>query len=271
MLSLGKKVRLSRLFDRRSGRMLVATIDQGITRGPMRGIEDARRAIGLLVEGRPNAITMHKGLAERCFYEYADRGVALILKASSFAPYHELKDAWLARVDEAVRLGADAIALGVLVGFEGQVEMLETLAQVSREAALAGMPVVVHSYPKGLPPERQHDWQAMAYAARAAAELGADVVKTWWTGAPDTFARVVEACPVPVVIAGGPKLDDPRAVLGMVSQMVASGAAGLAFGRNVWGYHDPVAMLRALRILLHEGGTVAEAEAALGAPAAVAG
>lgn len=264
MLSLGKKIRLSRLFSSPTGRTLVLTIDQGLARGVMPGIEDARKTIAMMVEGRPNAITMHKGLAQQCFYDHVGK-VSLIMKCTTFSQYHPTYDAWVSSVEDAVRLGADAIAMGVLVGGERQAEMLADLGKLAREAETVGMPLVTHIYPKGelIPTERQYDLEHIAFAARAGAELGADVVKTWYTGSPETFAKVVEACPTKVVVAGGPKLDDPRQVLRVVRDMLDAGAAGLAFGRNVWQYEKPPAMIRALKALVHENASLAQAEAEL--------
>jgi fructose-bisphosphate aldolase, class I len=266
-LPLGKKIRLGRLFDSPTGRTLVLTIDQGLARGVMPGIEDPRKTIAMMVEGKPNAITMHKGLAQQCFYDQAGK-VSLILKCTTFSHFHPNYDALVTTVEEAVRLGADAIAMGVLVGGDRQAEMLASLGKLCREAEAVGMPVVTHIYPKGesIPADRSYSLENISFAARAGAELGANVVKTWYTGSPDTFAKVVESCPVPVVVAGGPKLDDPLQVLKIVRDMMDAGAAGLAFGRNVWQYKRPLAMIRALKVLVHANGTVAEAEAELERP-----
>jgi len=187
------------------------------------------------------------------------------MKCTTFSEFHPNYDAWVSSVEDAVRLGADAIAMGVLVGGERQAEMLANLGKLAREAEQAGMPLITHIYPKGelISREHQYDLANIAFAARAGAELGADVVKTWYTGSPDTFAKVVEACPAKVVVAGGPKLDDPRQVLRVVRDVMDAGAAGLAFGRNVWQYERPLAMIRALKVLVHEDGTLEQAEAEL--------
>ena len=115
MAMLGKAVRMSRLVDSKSGKMMAITVDHAISRGiaPMRGIQDIRAAIAAIVPGRPNAMTMTKGIAESCFWPYAGQ-VSLLLKCSSYAPVHPTKDVVFGSVEEAVRMGADAVSIGAM-------------------------------------------------------------------------------------------------------------------------------------------------------------
>jgi len=100
------------------------------------------------------------------------------------------------------------------------------------------------------------DSKFVKLAARVGAELGADIIKTFYTGDATTFREVTESCPVPVVIAGGPKVDNVRQVLEVVRDALDAGAIGIAFGRNVWRHENPVAMVRALRRIIHEDASV---------------
>jgi len=260
MLSLGKKTRLERIKHRPSGRFFFVTVDHSITRGVFAGLTDMKDTMKKIVAGRPDGITMHKGIAQEFFYPYAGQ-VSLILKASSFSPYHPNYDAWVAWVDEAVQLGADAISMGVLVGGDRQEDMLHDLGLMSREASLAGMPLIAHIYPKGemIKEKDRYSVEALSYAVRAGAELGVDIIKTWYPGSPEAFAKVVEVAPGKVVAAGGPKAETERQFLEMTRDVMKAGAIGVAYGRNVWDHTNPTSMIKALKAIIHSNKGVDEA------------
>lgn len=250
---LGKQVRLRRLFNQRSGRILVVALDHAIGWGVIPGIENIQETLDTVVSGGPDAVTMLKGTAEKCFLKHAGK-VALILKCTTFAPFHPAHDAWIAQVDEGVRLGADAVAMGVTVGGRDQTHLLQNLGRFTREADMMGMPVVTHIYPKGdlIDDSERYSVKHVAYAARAAAELGVDIIKTFYTGDRESFAKVVEAAaPAQVVVSGGPKLDSPEAVFRMTRDAMDAGAAGVTYGRNVWQASDPVQVIETLKSIIH--------------------
>jgi fructose-bisphosphate aldolase, class I len=260
MLSIGKKTRLERIKHRPSGRFFFVTVDHSITRGVFAGLTDMKDTMKKIVGGRPDGITMHKGIAQEFFYPYAGQ-VSLILKASSFSPYHPNYDAWVAWVDEAVQLGADAISMGVLVGGDRQEDMLHDLGLMSREASLAGMPLIAHIYPKGemIKEKDRYSVEALSYAVRAGAELGVDIIKTWYPGSLEAFAKVVEVAPGKVVAAGGPKAETERQFLEMTRDVMKAGAIGVAYGRNVWDHPNPTSMIKALKAIIHSNKGVDEA------------
>jgi len=113
-------------------------------------------------------------------------------------------------------------------------------------------------YPRGENVKNPYEVEAVKHVARAGAELGADVVKTLYTGTPESFHEVVRGCPVPVVVAGGPKLDSERAALEMVAGAMAGGAAGVSMGRNIFQAKDPITMTRAVARILFDGASVEE-------------
>lgn len=258
---LGTQVRLRRLLGQ-NGRLLAVAVDQAIPRGVSPALAHLDKTLERIVQGQPDAITIHKGMAKRFFAPYAGV-IPMIMKCSTFAdPWHPTYDAWVAQVDEALRLGADAISMGISIGSARQAEMLEHLGALTRTAESYGLPVVVHSYPSGelIPDSERYDPRHVAYAARAAAELGVDIVKTWYTGTPESFREVVESCPgVAVVAAGGAKMKSDRDVLEMAAQVIAGGGVGLTIGRNVWGHPKPEQMVAALRTIVHNGASVDEA------------
>lgn len=258
MVSSGKEIRLSRLFDRNSKRIVIITMDHAIAHGVLPGIKNAKDTIQKVVSGKPNALTIHKGLASKYYSLLIESGTCLICKLSGFSPYNPSYDTQFTDVKEAVKLGADAVAYGAAVGDTRQDEMLKTIGHLAKECEEYGMPLTVHIYPKGnlIKKEDYYKVENIMYAARAAAELGADIVKTWYTGSPETFKQVVESCPVPVVIAGGPHTENVRQFLYMVKGAIEGGACGVAIGRNVWGHKDPTSMVKALKMIVHENMSV---------------
>lgn len=248
---LGKSVRLNRLINPKSGRILVITVDHSIARGVLPGLEDICGTLAKIVAGGPDAVTMHKGIAEKCFEPYAGR-TSLILKCTSFSPYQPTYDTWVTDVEEAVRFGADAASVGVIIGGEHQPEQLRTLGLISKQCALWGMPLVAHIYPRGEMVDDKYSWKNVGYAVRAGAELGVDIVKTSYTGSPETFAKVVAQSPAKVVVAGGEVGETIEDYLRMTRDICDAGAAGVTYGRFVWQSPNPTAVIRALRAIIHD-------------------
>jgi class I fructose-bisphosphate aldolase len=260
MTTLGKAVRLARLQNPASGRILTIALDHAASYGVLRGLENIKEIVDQVASGEPDAIMLMKGPAARCFEPYAGR-IALILKSSNISPYHPEHDVWVSRVEDAVRLGADAIAMALTVGSIHQPQLLANLATLVREAEQVGMPVIVHAYPNGelIPPDQWYSTERVIYAARMAMEVGVDIIKTFYTGSAETFAQVVEtAAPALVVAAGGARLETDADVLHMAYNVVQAGAAGITFGRNVWQSENPASMIRALRQIIHQNASVDE-------------
>ena len=259
-MPLGKEVRLNRLYNKNSGKILVIALDHAIGWGVVPGIDDIAGAMEKIIEAQPDAVTMLKGTAEKVFRPYAG-AVPWIMKATTFSPYQPAYDTAVAAVDEAVRLGADAVAIGCTVCGDRQQELLSQLGEFVRQSSLAGYPTVTHIYPKGnlIGKDEWYREDHVKYAARAGAELGVDVVKTFYTGDPESYARVVRATPAKLVVSGGPKLPSLKDVFQMTYDAMKVGATGVTYGRNVWQADDPAAVVRALKHIIHEGGTVDEA------------
>ena len=261
MSALGFAIRANRLMSRRPGRLLDITVDHGIARGVLPGLEDIAALIEAIVATAPDAITLQKGIAEKCFPPYAGQ-VPLILKCSSYSPFHRDFDAMTASIEEAVALGADAAAMGVIIGGARQAEALTLLGGFTREARQCGLPTVAHIYPRGelIPGDEHYKTEQVRYAARVGAELGVDFIKTHYTGSAESFAEVVEASPALVLAAGGVSAEDGPAFLRQARAVMDAGAAGLACGRFVWTYPDMPALMRALKLIIHDDGS---AEAAI--------
>ena len=260
MSYLGKEVRLNRLMPEGDGLYLGLTVDHAMARGVLPGLDTIDDTLAKMVAGGPNAITMHKGIAERCFGKYAGK-VSLVFKCTTFAPYHPDADVVVGDVEEGIRMGADAVSVGCIVGGDNQAEQVHTLSVFSKIANDAGMPLVTHIYPRGnlIPPEERNTWQNVLYATRIAAELGVDLIKTNYTGDPDSFAKVVQGTPTRVLVAGGENGGSIRDYLQMTRDVIDAGGKGVTYGRFVFNYRNPTAIVKTLGAIIHRGFSVKEA------------
>lgn len=257
---LGKKIRMNRLLNPHSGRLLAITMDHPITRGVLPGIGDINTAMEKVVAGKPDAITMHKGIIEKVFAPYAASDVSIIMKATSYSiPYHEAYDTPVADVEEAIRFGADAISVGCILGGPEQARQLTFLGQVTKAAGSVGLPVVAHIYPKGPMIEDSFDPKNLAYCVRAGAELGVDIIKTLWSGSAETFKEVVDCCPAMVALAGGDMGSDLMSFLTNTRKALDIGVGGVTYGRFVWQHETPTAVVKALDALINSDCSVDQA------------
>jgi DhnA family fructose-bisphosphate aldolase class Ia len=151
--------------------------------------------------------------------------------------------------------------MGCIVGGKDQPTQLRNLGLISKQAAQFGMPLVAHIYPRGeyIDKKDRYDWKNIAYAVRAGAELGVDIIKTSYTGDPDTFQKVIEACPARVVVAGGEVGDKIEDYLQMTRDIMDVGGAGVTYGRFVWEYEHTTELIKVLQFIIHENGSVKEA------------
>ena len=252
----GKQRRLSRIF-RDDGRCVVIPMDHGVTLGPVSGLEDMQRTVDCLARGGVDAIVVHKGIAANI--DSRRLGLIIHLNASNELSPDPNRKMQVCSVDEAVELGADGVSIHVNIGAVTEAEMLSDLGQASAACVEYGLPLLAMMYPRGPNIKDSNDVAVVKHAARIGAELNADVVKTNYTGTVDSFRTVVKSCPVPVVIAGGPKAANEEGFLRMVYDSVAAGGKGVSIGRNVFQHRDPTAMARALVAIVHRKATVADA------------
>ena len=140
-----------------------------------------------------------------------------------------------------------------------QIEMLQELGEISETCSYWGIPLLAMMYPRGQKVENEHDVELVKHAARVGSELGVDIVKTNYTGDPDSFKEVVEGALVPVVIAGGPKVDTDEELLQMVKDSIEVGGAGVAFGRNLFQAENPGKITKAISEVVHNDLEVNEA------------
>ena len=257
---IGKSIRMERIMNRENGKTIIVPMDHGLTVGPIKGIENnLGEIVNKVALGGANAVLGHIGIPLYAHRGYGpDIGLILHLSGStSLSPMSNYK-VLVNTVLEAVKLGADGVSLHINIGTQSDPEMLETLGEVSRECREYGMPLLAMMYPRGENIEDEYDVEVVKIAARVAAELGVDIVKTNWTGDPDSFKEVVRGCMAPVIIAGGEK-SGIKGILEITKQSIEVGGAGVAYGRNVFQAEDPTNVVRALYLIVHENYNVDEA------------
>ena len=253
-------IRLERIINRETKRTIIIPMDHGLTVGPIKGIEkDLGEMVNKIALGGANAVLGHVGIPMYAHRGYGpDIGLILHLSGStSLSPSSNYK-VLVNTVLEAVKFGADGVSIHINIGTKSDPEMLETLGTIARECREYGMPLLAMMYPRGEQIEDEHNVEVVKIAARVAAELGADIVKTNWTGDPDSFKEVVEGCMAPVIIAGGEKAGIEK-ILEITKQSIEVGGAGVAFGRNVFQAEDPTKFVRALYLIVHKNYDVDEA------------
>jgi predicted phospho-2-dehydro-3-deoxyheptonate aldolase len=261
---VGKKIRMERIMDRNSGKTVIIPMDHGVTVGPVLGLINMQETIRSVALGRPNAIVMHKGLVETALKNRGEMGLILHLSASTQIGIDPNSKALVCTVEEAIKLGADAISIHVNLGTEEEKSMLRDLGVVSKVAMEWGMPLMAMMYVKNQKGEDQNDVKIVKHSARLGAELGADIVKVPYTGSPESFREVVEGCFVPVVIAGGGKIKTDQDILEMVRGALVAGGAGVSIGRNVFQHKNPSKIVRAICKIVHHGSTIKEGLKELG-------
>jgi predicted phospho-2-dehydro-3-deoxyheptonate aldolase len=260
-MNTGKTRRLKRIMQQ-DNRTVIVPMDHGVTVGPIQGITNMQTITDKLVKGGVDAILVHKGIAKRI--DTGDAGLIVMLSGmSNLCPNVNAK-VQVCSVQEAIRIGADAVSVHVNVGAQDEDKMLQNLGKVAEECDALGIPLLAMMYPRGPKIPNEHALEVVAHAARIGAELGADIIKTNYTGTIETFKVVVESCPVPVVIAGGPKCKSLEEVLQTTSDALKAGAAGLSIGRNVFQCDSPTQISKALSAIVHHGASLEQALKILG-------
>lgn len=236
------------------GHALFLPVDHGYFQGPTRRLEEPHKTIEPLLP-YADAIFVTRGVLRSSVSP--DNATPIILRVSGGASVvgKDLTNEGITTsMEEVIRLNASAIGLSIFVGSNHEKESLSNLSKLVDEGERYGIPVMaVTAVGKEL---EKRDARYLALACRIAAELGARVVKTYWC--PD-FDRVVRGCPVPVVMAGGPQVETELEVLQFVADGMQRGAIGVNLGRNIWQNDFPVAMIKAIRAIIHDGASAEQA------------
>lgn len=262
MSDCGKSIRLSRVLGGTGHRALIVAFDHALVLGPIPGTQDPLGQIRRFAEAKVDAVLLNLGLI-RQFASAPLHGPlpALIARIdwttvwSSIAKNGagELRSCLLARPEEALRQGADAVLMYMVIGtgdadFESK-EIART-AEVARECERIGIPLFVESLARGKSVENPSEPKWLNMHTRMAAELGADAVKTDYTGDPISMHSVVENCPIPILVLGGSRQGSDEEALEAIRSAALAGAAGVFFGRNVFQAADMESFLRRARTVL---------------------
>jgi 3-hydroxy-5-phosphonooxypentane-2,4-dione thiolase len=250
----GLQNRVARMFPTQSGNTVMLAVDHGYFMGPTRRLENARATIAPLLP-HADALALTRGILRTSVPPTTSTPIVLRVSGGATVLKDDLSDeAVTTSMTEALRLNVCAVALSVFVGSAHEHESLVHLSELVDDGEELGMPVMaITAVGKEL---EKRDARYLALACRVSAELGAHLVKTYYC---EDFEKVVEGCPVPLVVAGGPKLDNDQAALELAHRAIAAGAHGIDMGRNIWQSDHPVAMLKGLRAIVHENATVLEA------------
>jgi class I fructose-bisphosphate aldolase len=261
----GKGIRLERIINRNTRKTVIIPMDHGVSNGPIKGLLNLKNTIGEIAKGGANAIVIHKGLVGSGHRgKGKDVGLIIHMSAStSLSPDPNTK-ILVCTVEEAVSLGADAVSIHVNIGAEDEKTMLKDFGKVSKKCLEWGMPLLAMVYPRGPAIKNGYDVEMVKHAARLGAELGADLVKVSYTGSPESFAEVVNGCFVPVVIAGGAKMETDKDILEMVKGSIDAGGAGVSIGRNAFQHSNPALIVKAISGIVHKNATVKDALELLG-------
>ena len=250
----GMKNRLSRIIKPETGKTVMLAVDHGYFLGPVKKLEEPRKTIEPLLP-YADALMLTRGVLRTSVD--AGTSVPIVLRASGGNSIvgKDLSDETITvDIEDALRLNVSAIALSIYVGSVHEHQTLANLSKLVDAGQRYGMPVLaVTAVGKEL---EKRDARYLSLSCRIAAELGAHFVKTYYC---EDFEKVARSCPVPLVIAGGPKLDTELDVLNIAYEAIKRGAKGVDMGRNVWQSSNPVAMIKAIRAIVHENVTAKEA------------
>jgi class I fructose-bisphosphate aldolase len=254
MAMSGKVLRLKRFINHLDGRLVIFPLDHGVTCGPCLGIGRIEDVIHMGVRAGADALVLHKGMFK--FLEgFPDRlpSIFMHLSASTRLGPAINRKVLVGTVEEAVRRGADGVSVHINLGGKGEPEMIRDLGTVSAACAEWQMPLLVMIYVRGqgIPSPAADD--AIAHAARVAAELGADIIKIPAPRDPEIFMEISSSLPVPVVVAGGSRSPDSCTFLKHLEQYLEAGSSGVAIGRNVFQNQRPELFLKAICDIVHHG------------------
>ena len=250
----GMKNRLSRIIKPKDGKTVMLAVDHGYFLGPISKLEEPKKTIAPLVE-YADALMLTRGVLRTSVDAAKDVPVVLRVSGGNSIIGKDLSDEDITvSMKDAIRLNVSAVALSIYVGAEYEHRTIVNLSRLVDEGEEYGIPVLaVTAVGKEL---EKRDARFLALSCRIAAEHGAHFVKTYYC---ENFEKVVKSCPVPLVIAGGPKLETEMDAFNIAYDAIKRGASGVDMGRNIWQSKHPVAMIQAIKAIVHEGVSAKEA------------
>ncbi|MBT3275367.1 MAG: fructose-bisphosphate aldolase [Spirochaetales bacterium] len=258
-MNIGKQIRMNSIFRKDTGNSVIVAIDHGGIAGPMEGINDPAQLIHDCVHGGADSVLTTRGFARAAGSAW-ERSTSLILRLTGGFTVlgGKFEEEMISSADAALLYGASGTAATIKFGHEREGEFTKQTSLLADSCERWGIPLMIEAMAIGKDLGKA-DPRGIKLAARAAAEVGADIVKTYYTGDPDSFHEVVKGCPVPIVVLGGEKSDSVEIVFKDVHGAMQAGAKGLAIGRNIWQHENTRGMIEAMAGLVHENWTVAQA------------
>ncbi len=254
-MSWGMKNRLSRIIKPDTKKTVMLAVDHGYFLGPISKLEDPKKTIDPLLP-YADALMPTRGTVRNCIESAIDIPLVMRVSGGNSVVGEDLSNETITMsIEDAIRMNVSAMALSIYVGAKHEHQTLANLAKLVDMGEKYGIPVLaVTAVGKEL---GKRDARFLSLCCRIAAELGAHFVKTYYC---ENFEKVVNGCPIPIVIAGGPKMDTETQVFEIAYDAIQKGASGVDFGRNVWQNPHPVAMIKAIRAIVHENAKVEEAQ-----------
>tara|TARA_B100001250_G_scaffold162201_1_gene139312 strand:- start:687 stop:1457 length:771 start_codon:yes stop_codon:yes gene_type:complete len=250
-MDFGMENRLSRIFRPDTGRTVMLAVDHGYFQGPTTGLEDIQNTISPLAP-LADCLFITRGILRNCVDQKLDASICLRVSGGPSILQELSNEDIVVSIEEAIRLNVSGIGMSIFVGAENEDRTIANLGKLINEAEKYGIPVLAIT---AVGREMARDARYLSLACRIASEIGARIVKTYYC---DDFHKVVESCPVPIVMAGGKKISEQDALI-MTENAIKSGASGVDMGRNIFQSEKPVSMMNAISSIVHDGVSAEEA------------
>jgi putative autoinducer-2 (AI-2) aldolase len=250
-MDYGMKNRLSNIFKPKTGKTVMLAVDHGYFQGPTTGLKDFKKSISPLVP-HADCLFVTRGMLRTSVDPRVTTPVCLRVSGGPSILGELSNEDITTSIEDALRLNASGIGMSIFVGASNEDRTIANLGRLVNEAERYGIPVLAIT---AVGREMARDARFLGLACRIAVEIGAHIVKTYYC---DDFHKIVEACPVPIVMAGGKKIPEKDA-LQMTANAINEGASGVDMGRNIFQSDKPVGMMKAIKAIVHKGATVDEA------------
>lgn len=250
-MDFGMKNRLSNIIKPKSGKTVMLAVDHGYFQGPTTGLRDLKKTVAPLIS-YADCLFITRGMVRNAIDPGSHAAICLRVSGGPSILGDLSNEDITTSMEEAIRLNASGVGMSIFVGAANEDRTIANLGRLVNEAERYGMPVLAVT---AVGKEMGRDARFLGLACRMAAEIGAHFVKTYYC---EDFYKVVEGCPVPIVMAGGKKIPE-RDALQMTFNAIAEGASGVDMGRNIFQSDNPVGMMKAIRAIVHKGASVDEA------------
>lgn len=250
-MDFGMKNRLSRIINPKTRKTVMLAVDHGYFQGPTTGLKDLQKTVTPLIP-HADCLFITRGMVRNSVDPRSDVAICLRVSGGPSILGQLSNEDITTSLEEALRLNASGVGMSIFVGANNEDRTISNLGRLVGEAEKYGMPVLAVT---AVGKEMGRDARYLALACRIAAEIGAHFVKTYYC---DDFHKIIEGCPVPIVMAGGKKIPE-REALQMTEKAIKEGASGVDMGRNIFQSDNPVGMIKAVRAIVHKGASVDEA------------